>query len=109
MRAGTLRKRITIMTPGTPTPEADGSLRPASPTEIATVWAGIEHVRGDEALRMGIQEGRTVKRLTMRYRDDLKLNMYAEFGSRTLHFQTIDQGDERKRETVVLAEERLRT
>lgn len=108
MRRGKRRNLITIKSPGTPTEETDGSLRPASPTTVGTMWVSIRRLRSDESLRMGIQEGRAISEITMDYRDDLNTSMYATMGTREFYFKSVENVGERNRETVVLAEERLR-
>jgi SPP1 family predicted phage head-tail adaptor len=108
LTSGELREQITIKQPASPTRQADGSLLPASATTIATPRAAIEFLSGDEVLRMGIQDGRAIIRIRIRYRPGITVDMFAELGSRVFHFVTVQDRDEARREIWITAEERLR-
>lgn len=65
LAAGSLTERITIYTPG-PTTHGPFGATPTGPETRQTVYAKVEVLRGTEALRLGLEQGGTVYRVTVR-------------------------------------------
>lgn len=107
MRAGTLRRRVTIQEQVS---TQDASGQPVDTwNPIATnptVWASVEDLSGKEALRDGAFTAQITTTVTMRYRSDLKSGMRIVDGTRTLEIAAppIDK-DGRRRALEILCKE----
>lgn len=111
MRSGQLRHRLKVYD-ATPEKRPDGSLLP-SERLVASAWAAIDDYRvnqGDEQFRMAVQDGKVFKLIRLRYRSDVTFDhqMYADLpNGRRFYFRSVQDRGERRREVVILAEERL--
>lgn len=100
MRAGRLRHRVEIQTLGE-TRDPAGDVVPAWTTD-ATVWAGIEPLRGRELVTAERIEGRTPIRVRMRHYPGLTSANRLLFGSRELNIDSVASIRETDREMEVM-------
>lgn len=103
MRAGRLRHRVTIQTRST-TPEADGG-QPATWTDGATVWAGVEPIAGREMLRADAAAAEVSHRVWMRWRAGVTPANRLKLGTRTFEIVAAINAGERDRDLEILAKE----
>lgn len=79
MRAGELRKRVTIQEPST---AQDGYGAPVGGwTDVATVWASIVDVSGREFIAAGGTQNSAQTKITIRYRPGVRSVMRVVHGS----------------------------
>ncbi len=101
MRAGTLRKQITLQH-NTPTTSATGQQSPSWMT-YATVWGQVvaetstEHEVGKKLISVGTWK------VTIRYRDDVTAEDRIVWGSRILNIIGSPNPDERRRQLTMTA------
>ena len=75
--------------------------------DVATVWAGVEPIRGRERLEAMQLEQSVSHRVVIRYRPDVDgRNMRIVHRGRALHVQAVVSPDERNRWLELLCEER---
>lgn len=103
MRIGDLRKRVTIQSE-TPTSDNAGGYALAW-TDVATVWAEIEPLGGNEVFAAQHLEGHVTHRVTMRYRGGVTTDMRLTCGSRAFNIRAVLNTDERNRWIELLVEE----
>lgn len=105
MRAGRLRRRVTIQSQST---SRDAAGQPVDTwTDVATVWAAVEDVQGREIIRGGgAVTAHVTTTVRMRHRTDIDTGMRIVDGSRILLVAAppIDL-DGRRREIEVLCQE----
>ncbi|MDD3371564.1 MAG: phage head closure protein [Alphaproteobacteria bacterium] len=105
MKTGKLRKRIAVQAEQRTDDGAGGYA--LAWTTLATVWANVEPLRGNENYTHGRLEGRVTHRITLRWRDDLPVttDMRLLMDSRVFNVRAVLNEGERNRWTVILAEE----
>ncbi len=105
-RVGALRHRVTIEAENAAPDGAGGLTDPwANPTEVATVWAEITPLSGDERLRAMRLEDRVSHRIRMRYRADVTPAHRLRLGTRVFNMRAVTNDGERDRWLTILAEE----
>ncbi len=107
LKAGALRHRVTLQTVGE-TPDGGGGFTTAW-TDVATVWAAIEPLRGRERLHAQQLENPVTHRVTIRYRAGVTAKMRLKFGPRILNIRAVVNPSERNRTLELLCEEGVGT
>ena len=74
---------------------------------VATAWAAIEPIRGEEYWAAGAQRGETIHRVTMRYVPGVTPEHRLLFGDRILEIESTLNLEERSRLLELLCKERL--
>jgi len=74
---------------------------------VATAWAAIEPIRGEEYWAAGAQQGETIHRVTMRYVPCVTPKHLLLFGDRILEIESTLNLAERSRLVELLCKERL--
>jgi len=74
---------------------------------VATAWAAIEPIRGEEYWAAGAQRGETIHRVTMRYVPGVTPKHRLLFGNRILEIESTLNLEERSRLLELLCKERL--
>lgn len=74
---------------------------------VATAWAAIEPIRGEEYWAAGAQQGETIHRVTMRYVPGVTPKHRLLFGDRILEIESTLNLEERSRLLELLCKERL--
>ena len=103
MRIGELRKRVTIQAE-TPTTDNAGGYA-LGWTDVATVWADIRPLTGNEAFTAEHLEGLVTHRVTMRYVTGITTDMRVTYNSRAFNIRAVLNTDERNQWTELLVEE----
>jgi SPP1 family predicted phage head-tail adaptor len=106
MRAGTLKRRVTIqaVTEGT----QDGYGEPAEVvTTFATRWASVEPLSGAELYRAHEMHPEVTHSVRLRYLDGVTAKMRVLFGTRSFEIKTVLNTEETNRELVLLCTELL--
>ena len=103
MRAGRLKHRVTIETPGG-TASTFGEVAQTWST-VATVWAAVEPTSSRERVENEQTKTFTTHRVLMRYRDDVSTVERVTFGSRTLNIQSIINPNEQNATLELLCTE----
>lgn len=103
MRAGRLRKRVILQRPV----ETQGDTGGVTTTwvDVATVWAGVEPLRGREYESARARNAETTHRLVLRHRDDILQTWRIAFGGRIFRIDELLNIDERNREVQIRATE----
>jgi SPP1 family predicted phage head-tail adaptor len=107
LRAGSLRHRVTLQQPAE-TPDGGGGFTLAW-TDVATVWAAIEPLKGAERLHAQQLQSPVTHRVTMRYRSGVTPTMRLLFEARTLNIRAVIDPQERNRTLELLCEEGVGT
>jgi SPP1 family predicted phage head-tail adaptor len=105
MSIGQMKRRVTVQAITRTADSYGGQTETA--TSVATLWAYVEPLQGDEQLRAmqtGIQRPH---RFTVRYRDDISAAEELIYNGRTFDVKSVVDTDERHRELVILADEVL--
>lgn len=104
MRAGRLRRRVSVQTP---VQSLDSYGQPTVTwTEVAQVWAEIKPMRGDEPIRSRVVQGEVTHRITIRYTTDLPgPECRIVYGTRQFNVLERLNFDEMGRELDILAKE----
>jgi SPP1 family predicted phage head-tail adaptor len=103
MRVGELRKQATI--------EAEAQLADGAGgyalgwAAVATVWADIKPLNGNEVFVAQHLEGHVTHRVTMRYRSDVTSDMRLVYDNRVFNIRAVMNTDERNRFSEILVEE----
>jgi SPP1 family predicted phage head-tail adaptor len=101
---GELRHRVTIQNATEASDGAGGFT--ATWSDVATVWAKVEPLRGYEAKEAMQLEAPTIHRIFMRYRSDVRANTSRlVFDGRNLDIKEVRNLTERGRWLEILAEE----
>ncbi len=103
MRAGRLRHRVTIETPGG-TASAFGEVAQSWST-VATVWAAVEPTSSRERVENEQTKTFTTHRVLVRYRDDVTTSERVTFGSRTLNILSVINPNEQNATLELLCTE----
>lgn len=105
MRAGKLRNRVTIQSPGQ---GVDDFGMPTQQTwaDVDTVWAEIKPITGRERWASDWTANIATVAVSMRYRSDIKPNYRVIFGDRVLRIAGPPINvDQRNRELILTCEE----
>ena len=78
-------------------------------TDVATVWAAIEPLKGAERLHAQQLQSPVTHRVTMRYRAGVRPSMRLVFDARTLNIRAVIDPQERNRTLELLCEEGVGT
>lgn len=106
MSIGALRHRVTIEAENASPDGAGGLTDPwANPIQVATVWAEITPLTGDERLQAMRLEDRVSHRIRIRYRADVTAQHRLRLGTRIFNIRSVINESERDRWLTVLAEE----
>ncbi len=108
IRAGRLRHRIILQSPGGGTADGGGGVSVAW-TDVATVWAAIEPFKGRERLHAQQIENPLSHKVTIRHRGDVTPKMRLKFGARLLNIRAVIDPAERGRVLELLCEEGVGT
>ncbi len=100
LRAGQLDRRITLQRP-VPTRDSYGAELVAW-QDLATVWAKVEPMGGDEGFRADQPTARQVTRFTIRYRAGVAPAMRVLYGGETYDIDDVSE-PERRVSLVLLA------
>ncbi len=100
---GTMRQRIRIEEP-VRTPDGQGGFVTAW-QEVATLWAKMEALRGDERIAAGQLGSQIIYRFRLRWREDITAHMRVVFGVRVFAIHAVLAEEGRRRSLVILAEE----
>jgi SPP1 family predicted phage head-tail adaptor len=105
MRGGRLRKRVILQRPVETQGDTGGVT--ISWVDVATVWAGVEPLRGREYESARAQNAETTHRIVLRFRDDIQRTWRLRLQNSTRYYR-IDEMlniDERNREVQIRATE----
>lgn len=103
MRAGRLRHRVTIETPGG-TSSAFGEVAQTWST-LATVWAAVEPTTSRERVENEQTKTFTTHRVQIRYRANVTTAERVQFGSRTLNILSVINPNEQNATLELLCTE----
>lgn len=92
MNPGRLRHRVTIESSAVSTPDGLGGGTRTTST-VATVWARVEPLRGDERQIAAALRGQVTHRVTIRYRADVTASMRLVWQGHTLAIREVKQPD----------------
>ena len=110
MRTGDLTERVIIQSLST-TLDAGGGLGTPVWSDVATVWANVKPLSGDEEIAAGQMESPFTHRVTIHYRTDVTAQHRLVWGSKVLNIRTppheTDVG--RRRTLQMMAEEGILT
>ena len=98
-----LRSRLVLEAPQEKPDGAGGVTSSYAP--VATLWARIEPLRGDEGVRAGSLGQAISHRITLRWRARLDASMRLRQGGRMFAIRSAWDPDERRRRIVCLCEE----
>lgn len=105
MRAGRLRRRVTIQQNPSPTQDTFGA-EEESWSDVDTVWAAVEPLSGREFMDGKQLKAAVDTRIRIRYRSGLDSEMRVVWGSHIYDVKAVVP-DERNRETHLMCEEVL--
>lgn len=105
MRAGQLRQRVTIQEKD-PTQDEYGEPAPTW-SDVATVWAAVEPLRGGEFLEARRLGAEVTTRIRIRYRDGITPEMRVVGGDHTYDIEAVIHVEERQREIQLMCRELL--
>lgn len=103
MRAGRLNKRITIQTRTDPQ-DAGGAGIPTW-TDLATVWASIEPLKGRELIAADAANSEVSGNIRIRYRAGVSASSRVKYGARYYDVLAVINTDERGRELLLQVRE----
>ena len=103
-RIGKLRHRLTLEAPATTADEIGG--RSVTWTPVASVWAVIETVNGNEVGAGDATQARAFHRITIRHRGDAGPAMRLIMGARVFEIIAVRDPDGRRRFLTIHAIER---
>lgn len=104
MNINKMRHRVTIEHKNGSTNDGGGNRLP-NWEPLATTWAEVKPLQGNEVF-IAEQAGQTTTHLvTMRYRNDLKSNMRLSFNNRILVIQTIINKNEKNEALEIRCQE----
>jgi SPP1 family predicted phage head-tail adaptor len=101
---GELRRRAVLETPGG-SPDGAGGLEEIW-SAVATLWAAIEPLTGDERFAGDRMSGHVSHRITIRHRNGVEPKMRFRLGSRLFEIRAVIDRDERRRFLDCLVVER---
>lgn len=100
---GGLNNRVVLLKPDT-SKTATGGTKP--PAVVATVWAGVEHIRALDIEKSQHVVGEVRHKIVIRYRAGITSDMLVQLGTRTLNVYAAKDPDERKVELWLYCFER---
>lgn len=103
MRAGRLRHRVTLQQL-TQVPDGGGGYT-EDWTDVATVWAAVEPLRGQERYEAQQVQATLSHRITIRYRAGVEPSMRVVHDGRVFNVLSVIDPQERHRELQLLVEE----
>ncbi len=103
MRIGELRKQIIIQSENPTTDSAGGYV--LAWTDVATVWAEIKPLSGNEVFTAQHLEGHITHHVLMRYRSDVTTDMRLSYNGRLFNIRAVLNMEERNQWTELLVEE----
>ena len=108
MNTGKLNRRITIVTPGTMTPDGIGGFTEGTKTTRNT-WCSARQLSMSETLSYGLETSTAAYQFGFMYfaADDITRVKELTYESRTFRIAQIKEVDEAKKEIQVIASERL--
>lgn len=101
---GERNRKVVLRAPNL-TGDEGGGFSTGAPTDLATVWAQIQPLEGDEqlqAMQTGMQRPH---RLTIEYRAGVTGITEIGYGARKFNVRSVTDPDEKHRELVILADE----
>jgi SPP1 family predicted phage head-tail adaptor len=106
MRIGSLRHRVTVQNPSTPTPDGDGGFTQTM-TDAEIVWAEIRPASAHDLERVvgGTVLSSASHLVRMRYRPAITTKSQLLFGSRVFAVTGVQNVDERNVELVIACQE----
>ena len=107
LKAGRLRHRVTLQS-AADTADGGGGFTTVW-SDVATVWASIEPLKGRERLFAQQLESPVSHRVTLRHRSGVTTAMRVKFGSRILNIRSVINAEERDRALELLCEEGVAT
>ena len=106
IRNGQLRNRVTIQQLATGSPDVFPSGEPdAAWTDVKTVWAAIEPLRGRELLAAQQIASEVSGTITIRYRAGVTAAMRVSFRSRYYEILAVIDPEERQRELELMCKQ----
>ncbi|MFQ5783607.1 MAG: phage head closure protein [Alphaproteobacteria bacterium] len=103
VRAGALRHRVALQS-AVETADGGGGFGVAW-SDVATVWAAIEPLKGTERLRAQRLENPVSHKVTIRYRGGVTAAMRLKFGTRIFDIRAVINPRERNQRLELLCEE----
>lgn len=103
MKIGNLRHRVTIQQL-TRTDDGAGGYTETW-TAIATVWADVYPLKGQERYDAQQVKANLSHRVTIRYRAGVEPSMRLQYGARTLNIEAVIDPEERHRELILMCSE----
>lgn len=104
---GKLRHRVILQAPNETADGAGGWT--LTWTDVATVWAAIEPLKGAERLKAQRLEASVTHKVTIRHRDGVTAKQRLKFGTRFFNIRAVINRGERDRFLELLAEEGVAT
>lgn len=101
--ASRLRQRITLQQPVEATDSGGGVTKTWQ--NVATVWAEMVPLRGDERVIAEQLPSVVVYRVTIRYRDDVQPSWRIQYKGKSLNIRATMNADERNAALILVAEE----
>lgn len=108
MNTGKLNRRITIVTPGTMTPDGIGGFTQGTPSTRDT-WCSARQLSMSETLSYGLETSTAAYLFSFKYfsADDITRVKELQYESRNFRIVSIREMNEEKNEITVIANERL--
>lgn len=103
MRAGRLDRRVTLQRLSVSRDGAGAALH--AYTDVATVWAAVEPVKGDEFAQADKTMSSVSHRLLLRYRADVEPTWQVLYGRRRFAIQAVLNSQESRRELQLMCRE----
>lgn len=103
MKPGKLRHRITLQSKVT-VKDPEGIVTETW-TDVATVWAAVEPIRGREYFQAAAVNAENTVRFRIRYRSGITPVMRVVYNGRTFNVQSVIDVDERYREIQLMCQE----
>lgn len=105
-----LNKRVTILRPRRltdPLPDTDEYGQPIdNPIPVATVWAAIEPLRGQDRYVAKQESAEVTTRIRIRFREDVDRTMFVQYGEHTFDILYIIRPEFGKTELQLMSKER---
>ena len=107
VRAATLRHRVSLQSAADTADGGGGAATVRS--DVATLWASIEPLKGAEHPSAQQLESRLTHRVRLRHRIGVTTAMRVKFGARIFNIRAVINPDERNRLLELLCEEGVAT
>lgn len=101
---GNRRARLLLQQEGTGVPDDAGGYTQTW-LDVATVWAEVEPMRGQEIVLADKLAGVTTHRVKIRYRADVNAAWRAKLGTRVLNIRGVTDIEGRRRDLELICEE----